>query len=203
MRLVEAYLTHPPAVVYHGSKNPNISNFEYREGTRSVLWTQIKTKANGFFFALNPQDAAKYGRYVGCYKIVCNKPLISGTEGVDSVAPNKIADMNYIFAALLEEDDEGNLFHEGLMHITYVNKSDLEDPSSQWFMEFVGAGGLDWECLDNAEFVKRMRERGYDGTVVYEPESDTKKAWFVVSPQQIQYLGPYKEPSEDDYEEDE
>lgn len=179
--------------MYHGSKTSNIKNFEYKTGKRSILWNEVETKSNGFFFALTPQEAKKYGPYVGCYKITCNHPLISGTEGVGRISnPQKINDMQYIFSALLIEEDNGDYSFEGLKNIIYISKKDYDNPEkSQWFLEFVGTGGIDWECLDNSEFVKRMSEKGYDGTVVYESSLASKFSWYVIKPSQIHFLKMY------------
>lgn len=198
--------TQPPELVYHGSKTPSIKNFEYRTTKRFVLFSEFETKANGFFFALTPQEAAEFGRYVSAYKITCKKPLISGHEGVNKIAPEKMEDLAYIFSALLE--DGGNFMsYEGLVHTFDIPKDRMNNPN--WVYEFIGTGCIDWEYLDNAEFVKRMRERGYDSTVVYENDLPSHRSWFVVSPEQITFVkevmdakNPYAYSDEEDDEED-
>lgn len=203
IKLVEGYLTSPPDVVYHGSRARAIKDFEFRSSIRTMLVSQVEVKCHGFFFALTAQDAFKFGQHVSAYKITCRKPLISGTEGVDGVSAAKAADLRYICAGLLDELEDGNYEFQGMTQVIHIGADDLANPNSDWFYEFVGAGCIDWELLDNDEFVRRMIERGYDGTVVDEPDVSGRKSWFVVSPNQIEFVqevNRYQDDEDEDYD---
>lgn len=188
--LIEAYaITASGQLVYHGSKTRRIEQFEYRHGTRSA-WFDIKhVQANGFFFALTPEEAREHGPYVSAYHIQTNRPLVFGHDGVDPVRDlQRKADIQYILSAALDPLANGDFEFAGLTHDIYVRASAVSNIASDWIYEFMGPGGLDWEVLDVPEVVKRMRERGYDSTVVYEKHLRNHISWFVLDPQQIQFV---------------
>lgn len=191
-----AYQTRPPALVYHGSKARAIKDFEYRSGKRAAWFDVHDVKANGFFFALTPQEAKEFGPHVSAYRITCNHPLVFGTDGVDGVRdPKRRANIRYCLSALFGPPAPGDTHvrFEGMNDDVYVPIEDLQrndygPDETDWIQNFMGGPGLDWEVLDHPEVVRRMRERGYDGTVVYEKLVDSKVSWFVISPQQIQWV---------------
>lgn len=198
-----------PEYVYHGSRVP-VEKFEYREGSRFVLFSEFKVKANGFYFALSPEDAKGYGDNVGVYRINVSKPLIHASDIRND--NQRMADLRYILQPLFAPSVDGDYFiHDGMIHVTEFTKEEFNDPNSDWPLSFVSHSsygnqhGLEWEVLDNPHVVQRMRERGYDSTTVFEPEhKDHRYSWFVLSPDQIEYVGQYEEDDEDydDYDDD-
>src|SRR5208283_2287830 len=61
------------------------------------------------------------------------------------------------------------------------------DEDGNWMNEVVKSNGLDWNILDNATAVARMKERGYDSTMV--DEESGKYSYCVFSPNQIRIVG--------------
>lgn len=179
--------------VYHGSKQRAIKDFIKKKGFRAAWFDTTEVMANGFFFAVTPQDAQEYGPYVSEYRIRATKPLIFGYDGVDPIKDIKRkADIRYVLSALLKKvNDDPYVVFNGMQNDVFVkiediNNNDLEQ-DDDWIYQFIGSGGIDWEVLDNPVAVQRMRERGYDSTVAYE-KSLTHNSWFVLDANQIKFV---------------
>jgi hypothetical protein len=151
--------------------------------------------ANGFFFAQTAQDAAEFGPYVGAYHIDLKRPLIAGADGIDGIRdPKREADVRYVLSALMKPEADGHHVFHGMNDDIWAKPEHMEagpgyeNRDEDWIYRFMGSGGLDWEALDHPEVVKRMVERGYDGTAVHEPGAQDSRAWFVIRPEQIRFI---------------
>jgi hypothetical protein len=174
-------------LAYHGTDEP-FDQFEYRQGTRSTtLGTEWHVDANGFFFAETPEDASEFGRNVVEVQLSIKNPLLDGKQHNwrDS---ELIDDMAYILEPLLARESDGRYFLELGLKSHPVGRTPMDEPDRwAYLVDEFGYGTLDWNVLDNAESVKRMRKRGYDGTVVAD-QTSSGRSYFVVSPRQISVL---------------
>ena len=193
--LNERYETHPPQVVFHGSKKSVVQNFEYRNGVRGAFFDVKEVKANGFFFAQTAEDAKSFGPFVGAYHINLKRPLVTGADGIDGIRdPKREADVRYVLSALMKPEEPGWNVYNGMNNDIYASDEQMtsspghEARDDDWIYHFMGAGGLDWEVLDHPEAIKRMVERGYDGTAVNEPGTHDNRAWFVLRPDQVRFV---------------
>lgn len=204
--LRESYAFSADGLVYHGSKQRGIKDFIKKKGIRAAFFDTHEVMANGFFFALDIQDARSYGPYVSSYRIATRKPLVFGHDGVDPIYDTtRKNDLRYVLAATLERMPDGDFVYRGLTNDIYVKAEDIANndlpQDDDWIYSYLGSGGLDWEVLDNFEAVARMRKRGYDSTVVYENGVKTNnRAWFVMDANQIQFVAEVYPPQDEDDE---
>lgn len=204
--LQEKYELLPPKVVYHGSKKSVVTAFKHQTGKRAAFFDVKEVMSNGFFFAQNPKDASTFGPYVGAYHIDLRRPLVTGADGIDGIRDAKReADVRYVLGALMVKQDDGHYVFNGMQndiwaHPDHIDQSPGPDNrDDDWIYHFMGSGGLDWEVLDHPEAVRRMVERGYDGTAVQEPGTQDSRAWFVIRPEQITFIEQVL-PAQDDEE---
>lgn len=156
-----------PKVVYHGT--PTKDGFRVfdpkRTGITSVLFSQIEQHRQGFFFAENKefantfadQDRAKgKGRIMEVFLSIQN-PFDATSSSVENMRA-----FERIWERMQEIDPEFN------------NPRFIEDR--------IGSDEF-WETLDTAEggdtFVQAMRDLGYDGVKMVEPNHDTRESETV------------------------
>ena len=166
--------------VYHGT-DKKFDQFEQRPGTRYILFKEFQVEAGGFFFTDEVEEAKKFGKNIMTCYLKMRKPLVK-QEDQYSLSKKQAQDLTYICEPMMNEgyqDLQGNsvkMIELGAFAIDV-------DPDGAWLNEVVKPNGLDWNILDNQEVVNRMKERGYDSTMV--DEGDGQYSYFVVSPNQI------------------
>lgn len=182
-KTAEEFVKKQGKFVYHGT-NAKFSEFEKKEGIRSILFSQEKVTSNGFFFSPSKETAKNYGENIIEATINLKKPLIKRGEGVDGIKDKKRAkDLQYILEPMIQSTNyKGDVIGENIDIGIQKYPIDRNDPD--WHMIAVG-DGLAWDVLDNPESVKRMVERGYDGTIVEERHDDEGFSYFVVDKSQI------------------
>jgi len=164
---------------YHGSDD-KFDNFEYQDSYRTVLFSRFPVKTKGFFFAPNSEEAGVYGDNVTEHRLDIKKPLLDGSSGVNRESQEIERDLNYILEPLIYKDDQGNDSVDVGVQKYLVDKND-----PMWIYNMIVDGKLVWDALDNDAVVERMGELGYDGTFVYEDQSDSETSYFVLNPDQI------------------
>lgn len=188
-----------PQMVFHGT-DANFSEFQKVGGKRSVLFSVIDAPSCGFFFTPNIKDAQSYGRTIIPAYLILNKPLLDRYNhpdyGVERVPPKLHRDLNYILQPVMQQDASGYFIDVGVRR-DYMTDRDLK--TGDWIYYLIQDGKLIWDALDNCEVVRRMVERGYDGTFVHENDNETDFSIFVVDQSQI-IVTRMPEP---EYEEDE
>jgi GNAT superfamily N-acetyltransferase/8-oxo-dGTP pyrophosphatase MutT (NUDIX family) len=166
--------------VYHGT-DKEFSKFEQHPGTRYILFKEFQVQAGGFFFTDEVEEAKKFGKNVMTCYLKMQKPLVK-QEDQYGLSQKQAKDLTYICEPIMSDSYQD-------MHGNSVKTIELGafaidvDPEGAWLNEIVKQNGLDWNVLDNQEVVNRMKERGYDSTMV--DEGDGQYSYFVISPDQI------------------
>ena len=179
-----------PLVVYHGSDQRfNVFDMN-RETKRWTSFTESTVQTSGSFFSLSREDAENYGGNITEAYLRISKPfgeihrLSSQSTPEDrAIVKQQIADAEYILEPLIYENDV-----DGRKMIDTDNGMAAEDidANGEWVNKVLfNHGYVDWAYLDNPQVVSRMKERGYDGARVGEPNDSSGESWFVVSPTQI------------------
>jgi len=183
---------------YHGT-HAVFRNFEKRGGVRQILFSSFKVPSNGFFFSDNLDDAAGFGPNVIVANLILRRPLVFPEhdkhaafwnnefsyffgQDMDEAATVWQSDLDYIFAPLIQEDNGRFVVDLG------SNRYYVDPDNTDWSEFAVLDGGVEWNILDNSDVVARMQERGYDGTVVYEPGTYSGYSYFVIDQSQIEIL---------------
>src|SRR5208282_5438961 len=169
--------------VYHGT-DKKFSEFEQKPGTRYILFKEFQVQAGGFFFTDDSEYAREFGSNVMTCYLKMKKPLIR-EEDQYSLSKKQIKDLTYICEPCMSDgysDMHGNTVKMIELGATATDV----DETGAWLNEVVKPHGLDWNILDNQESVNRMKELGYDSTMV--DEANGKYSYFVVSPDQIRIV---------------
>lgn len=190
-----------PLVVYHGSDEANQSGGDFsfdvgRKGIRSVMFDQQEVMSSGVFFSADKADAEGYGSDVGAYYLSVQNPirdpmsvpLSSRSSDAEKSEVAKIwDDMLYIFEPVVEKTIGPDGEYDGGWSVdTDGGVSIQQGYGDEALLRTLFEGGLiDWAWLDNPDVASRMKERGYDGARVYEPDDESGMSWFVVDPTQI------------------
>jgi len=174
-------------LVYHGT-DAKFEQFQYQKSVRQILFSKFDVESKGFFFFESPMDATKFGdKVIACY-VNLVRPLLDPRRdhylSVDQLPDEQLQDLRYILQPLVQPDGS---FDIGIQK--YYIKDDTD-----WVYNAIGTGGLHWDVLDNDQVVERMRQKGYDGTFVYEPDSYLGRSIFVLSSDQIEIMKWYNEP---------
>lgn len=168
-----------PRDFYHGT-DQKFDQFEHRPGKRYVLFSEFDVNTPGHFFSETPEDAREYGRNIMQRKLNINNMLLDPKKfphmGVDRFPDDLERDLRYILKPLIIKGEKGRAWLEVGVRTTPVRDKD-------WIYNLIGRNGLLWDALDNPEVVKRMKEKGYDGT--YVEESEGKRSVFVTDNTQI------------------
>lgn len=152
-----------PLVVYHGT--PSAEGFRVfdpnKTGTTSVLFSAIETHRQGFFFAENPEFAKGFaeqrrgGRTMELFLSIKNPFDAREFDNVTRQRAENIAER------IAEIDPEYD---------------------TRFFTDRVGGDDF-WEVLDTPEngdvVVQAMRDLGYDGIRMIEPNHDTRESETV------------------------
>jgi RNA:NAD 2'-phosphotransferase (TPT1/KptA family)/GNAT superfamily N-acetyltransferase/2'-5' RNA ligase/8-oxo-dGTP pyrophosphatase MutT (NUDIX family) len=170
--------------VYHGT-DKKFDKFEQKPGTRYILFSEIKVQAGGFFFTDDPEEAKEFGSNVMTCYLKMKKPLIR-QEDQYNLSKKQIADLTYICEPCMS-DGYSDLQGNSVKTIELGAFAIDVDPEGNWLNEIVKQNGLDWNILDNQEAVNRMKERGYDSTMV--DEYNGKYSYCVFSTDQIRVSG--------------
>lgn len=184
---------------YHGT-SAMFKKFEKKGGIRQILFSSFEVPSTGFFFSDNFEDAQSFGPNVIVAELTLRHPLAFPDhdehakfwknefeyffgQDVDSDFDTAWQyDLDYIFAPLIQHDGDKYVVDLGAGRY-YV------DPGNVDWSEFaILNGGVEWNVLDNPEVVARMQDRGYDGTVVYEPATYSGYSYFVIDESQIKIL---------------
>ncbi len=102
---------------------------------------------------------------------------------IDRLPLEKEMHLVKILGPLIEKNEKGHFMDIGIRR-HYLNPQKYDFPH-QWIYEAIGNYGLDWDTIDNPEVVQRMKNLGYDGTFVYDPETYLGRTIFVTSPDQV------------------
>lgn len=178
-----------PLVVYHGT-DEEFDVFEMnRPARRAVMFDEREVESQGSFFSEDEADARSYGRNVmPVYLSVQNPfiqpdyiPISSRDPEAVQLAQRAWEDAEYILEPLIYEDAQGRRL------IDYNNgiSATEVDPDGEWIGKLFVDGKIDWDVLDNPDVVARMKERGYDGARVNEPNDESGSSWFVVRDVQV------------------
>jgi len=147
-----------PLVVHHGTPGKAFDTFNPDAvGKTSVLGMAFDTKRQGFYFAEKKgfaegfagQDGRRSGEVMSVYLSINNPLDVTSTDNVS------VARLDEVIAKAMELDPE-------------INNPD-----------FMRRSGYDnfWELLDDEEggevFVRAMKELGYDGIKMIEPDMET------------------------------
>lgn len=167
-----------PLVVYHGSDN-SFSAFEMgRQTQRYVAMAQLERQSQGAFFSPIKDDAESYGGDVRAFYLSVERPLENPNQIADGERSAQLkSDIEYIFGPAI--DESGYIDTDGGVSRIPVDAKGL------WIDEVMPEGMVDWYLLDNPEVVARLKERGYDGAKVYEPNDESGYSWFVTEPTKI------------------
>jgi len=165
--------------VYHGS-DKKIDRFKTGIKTyRFLLFKRFEQYSQGIFFAFTSKETKEYGTFV--YKITINNPkLFIGINdknvGVDRLDSKREKELCAMLLTIAKNTDNGKVInlYKSDIHIPDDFKSNLD-----WIYEAIGSGGIVWDVLDESNFVKKMKEFGYDGTLVDEPDMDSRKSLFI------------------------
>jgi len=168
-----------PLTVYHGT-DVNFDQFQYTDSYRYVLFSRFPVKSQGFFFSPSFKDAKEYGENVIPVKLNMVNPLLDGSTGVDRVSPELEKELAYILAPMVEINDQG-----GESIDVGIQKYHIDRNDPMWVYNAIIDGKLAWDAVDNDEVVKRIKERGYDGTLVYENNDSSQTSYFVLNTEQI------------------
>lgn len=177
-----------PLVVYHGTSERNLNEFKSgRKSSRMLMFAEFPVETQGHFFSESESDAESYGRNVVPAYVRIEKPFVPFSENeLSSKTPDKNKkiwnDYEYILEPLIEKQDGKDVID--LMGEVFVRVTPESRESGEW-VDKVAGDALHWSIFDNAEVVKRMRERGYDGAKVWEPNDQSGQSWFAVDSNQI------------------
>lgn len=194
-------------LVYHGTNKPIFDNFSYQKSQRFVLFSAFDVESKGFFFSESPHDALEYGKNIAACYVNMKNPLIDPRReshlGIDRLSYQKELHLLKVLGPLIQRDEKyGPYFDLGVRRVWVQNRN--YEFAHQWIYEALGNDGIDWDCLDNPEVIKRMVSLGYDGTFVQEPESHLGRSIFVPSSNQIKIVNWVNKPQphwqdKDDY----
>lgn len=182
-------------VVYHGT-DIRFDQFQHMEGTRSTtLGNEWKVNSGGFFFADSVEDALVYGDHVVECRITIRNPLAPREQitGWTSAWPeDKRKDAAYIFQSLLETDSYGRVWLTTGLGAKVIGWADGDQGLDSYLVDDLGwvdnLAHVPWMALEATGVVERMRERGYDGTALNEPDTQEGFSYFVLNPEQIEIL---------------
>lgn len=179
--------------VYHGTKQ-RFGRFEFRKGVVSVLGQEFAADRHAFFFTASKEEAATFGPTVLTAYVDLRNPLVSPDRDPDA------EDLAYILAPLVEVGKDGRAWLSMVTGAQVIGwdaahaeegESYAEHPGRWVYLAYTDRG-LAWDVLDNAECVKRMKARGYDGSFVDEGRSATYgegQSVAVFAPGQVEIVG--------------
>lgn len=174
--------------VYHGTHH-TFQTFAKTVGERGTTLGGFRpVQANGFFFAINPDDAKTYGPNLITAYIRLTKPLLGLGETARQVerSRERLAHLGFILRHVIEKDDSGRKYTNTLMKHNWVR--DYAAKSYHWVLNILEQhGGLPWSVLDNSQVVQSMKRLGYDGSFVVEPD-DSEQSVFVIDADQIRIV---------------
>lgn len=188
-----------PLVVYHGSDTARQDNQDFsfevgRTGKRFVGFAELDTVSSGLFFSPSREDAESYGSNVGEYYLSIQNPLVDprtlplssrSSDAEKSAVAKAWDDVLYIFEPVMyvERDGNGEIIGWEIDTDGGVSTARGVDEDSLIDAIFVD-NMIEWHHLDNPDVVERMKERGYDGVRVYEPNDQSGTSWFITDPRQ-------------------
>lgn len=178
-------------IVYHGTDKGPFKQFAYQKSQRFVLFSAFDVESKGFFFAENPHDALAFGKHVAACYVRMTNPLVDPRRdkhlSVDGFDRAKEMHILKILGPMVQKDKEHGPFIDLGIRRVYLNNRRYSF-AHEWIYEAIGPGGIDWDCLDNPEVIKRMQALGYDGTFVQESDTHIGRSIFVPSSDQIKIV---------------
>lgn len=163
--------------VYHGTDN-DFNVFKRKPGKRNIGGlVEYEATAKGFFFSTKKDFASEYGSKTKEFYLNITNPLFSPNK---TYTDSEISDIQYILQPLVDEDvKSGDLtivkYDDG--SIMYKSDSLYRNPENIWKSYASKETGIDWEYTDSETFdevIKRMKEKGYDGTFIDELRQDSE-----------------------------
>ena len=182
-------------IFYHGS-NKKIDQFKTDiPSKRYLLFHAFDVKSQGVFLAFTPDTAQSYGKTV--YEVKLDKPnLFISIEdehaGIDRLPLKKEEELAEM---LIASSIEGKLnLLETTIYIPEDFNPEVKDKNNlsknwDWIYEAVQNGGILWDVLDDSKFVNKMKELGYDGTMVEEKSQEEGRSLFICNLNKIKILG--------------
>lgn len=185
-------------LVYHGTNKKPFSQFSYQKSKRFVLFAEFDVETHGFFFSESPHDAAQFGNnIIACY-INLKNPLLDPRRdkhlGINPLPYDKEIDMMKILAPMIEKDEKGH-YIDYMINKRYLQTSRREN-TRQWIYDAIDREGIVWDALDNPKVIQKMKQLGYDGTFVAEPDTNLGRSIFIPDPNQVRMVEWLKSDSE-------
>lgn len=160
-----------PLVVFHGTPSPGFNAFDpNKTGTTSVLFSSIETHRQGFFFSESRDFAQSFAEQ------------------------RRGGDVMPVFLSVQNAFDAREFSRNTRLRAEEIARRIEEiDPEydTRFFMDRVGDDSF-WEVLDTPEggdvVVQAMKDLGYDGIRLIEPNHDTRESetvWVAFDPTQI------------------
>jgi hypothetical protein len=172
-------------LVYHGS-NTRFTEFEKHHGIRSTNFgNSYNVGYGGTYFTHTPELAAQFGKYVYACYINITEPFV----GPEDPYTNS-EDFEYCLEPLVDKSHYNWKLKVGLNSVTV---GDLDQGYFlRWYKQVIPEEGLPWELLEQ-ETVERMIEKGYDGSLVTENDSDMiegggESSYVVFEPENIKIV---------------
>ena len=101
-----------PMPLFHGTNSSKFDRFEKREGSRYILFSEIKVMANGFFFAGRETDAREFGRRVVRVYVRLERPMFNPLReksiGIDRLSAKRLKQLTFVVAPMIEKDKYGS-----------------------------------------------------------------------------------------------
>ncbi len=187
-----------PLVVYHGT-DEKFDTFDTElPGQRSTnLGNSWTVNTGGIFLSESSKEAEEYGPKSMPLYAKLEKPLAD--PDTYRFSGKRLEDAKYIFEPLVQTEEwvSGDRQQPAKQKYVSLGTKSVEvsrvefggkEPEllPDWPEKLLAGGyGINWNTLDNPEVAKRMKERGYDGTYVNEPDLESGRSIFVINPNQV------------------
>jgi 2'-5' RNA ligase len=152
-----------PLLVYHGTTNLGFTEFEQRPGTISTVFGPEHVQRTGFFFTPEKSFAEEF-------------------TGVDNGAGySREGRVMPVYLSIKNPADFSNGISDKLLD--QLTKAGMND---RWLLY----AGEQWEMFDGedgAMLVSKLKQLGYDGAIIVEPDENRKEtlSYIAFSPSQI------------------
>src|SRR5208282_2563922 len=127
--------------VYHGT-DKRFDKFDYRPGTRYILFKEFQVQSGGFFFTDDPEQAKEFGSNVMTCYLKMKKPFIK-QEDQYNLTKKQIADLTYICEPCMS-DGYSDMHGNSVKTIELGAFAIDVDEDGNWMNEVVKSNGLDW-----------------------------------------------------------
>ncbi|MDD7200772.1 MAG: hypothetical protein SPF89_04110 [Sphaerochaetaceae bacterium] len=155
-----------PLVVYHGT-DASFNTFGLQRSTRYVMLSAFEVPGQAFFFTENPGDAENYGR--NTMPVFLNIRNFLDKQGAEIALRN---------AFRVDSSGQEVIDYDGGLRAV-----ETSDPN--WIDRVFPEGYMDWDQMDDPKVVVSIKEQGYDGVLVNEPNDESGYSYAVFRPNQI------------------